>query len=404
MPSPEPPETTRCVRQYRQRIKRHLKDCIDSLTIHGAAKVLKGTIPECLLWGLILVGVFTYFFITAHTLLSQFTTHSFITNYEVLEVENINLPSVTVCDRSITICGFTLYSNKSDIEVCNKVDLRKRYATFKNNVLCYKNGTYIRNCYEVSPHFPGCVNINAQQSVVQNSPGRHKLLRCSFIHGGNGLYLFHHNKREVISWSNRLKNQIRENGYYDIVVTRRDSNRLPAPFRSNCSKSKVLTYSKLFPYSKYLCHQQCIARHMMNMCGVVGDYWKPYLPSSIYKNISISSNNTEDIIRRKCIYKVMYYESVQCKCRNPCKETVYDAKISMTSKAGNRTILSFYFENLEIHKSTELPAYDKARLMANMGGLVGLLVGMSMLSVFEVVVCLFLYIVDIILMLILKLY
>ena len=66
--------------------------------------------------------------------------------------------------------------------------------------------------------------------------------------------------------------------------------------------------------------------------------------------------------------------------------------------------MTIYFGKLEISKTTELPAYDHTRFMADIGGLIGLLVGMSAMSVFEVCACIGLYIADMILMLMLKLY
>ena len=58
------------------------------------------------------------------------------------------------------------------------------------------------------------------------------------------------------------------------------------------------------------------------------------------------------------------------------------------------TYMTIYFDKLEISKSTELPAYNSTRFLADIGGLIGLLIGMSLLSVFEVLVCLALYAVD----------
>ena len=94
-------------------------------------------------------------------------------------------------------------------------------------------------------------------------------------------------------------------------------------------------------------------------------------------------------------------------CAKPCEETVYDAKIVRYGDEdpyGGDIRLNFYFNRLEYTRSTEIPAYDKTRFMADVGGVVGLLVGCSLLSVFEVVICVGLYVVDIVLMFLLKFY
>ena len=83
-----------------------------------------------------------------------------------------------------------------------------------------------------------------------------------------------------------------------------------------------------------------------------------------------------------------------CKCHLQCEETRYDATINKYDEHDSYVQLTIYFENTEISTITELPAYDKTRFMADIGGLVGLLVGMSLLSIVEVVVCVCLFVVD----------
>ena len=414
MPVSQPVFKKRILLKYRKRLQRHLKDYINSLTVHGVSRVLTGTILERLFWALVLVGVFAYFFITAHTLLSQFTSYSFITNYEVVEVENINLPSITVCDHAIFTCSFTWYRNGSKLSDCNKLDLKKLAAIFMNSIFCYANGTFQRQVcnYEVSPHYLGCIVINAKQSIKQESPGRRRVINFGFKPIGNGLHLFLHHQNDVISWSDQLRNYVSSNGHYDVILKYREINRLPSPFHSNCITPIANTEHLTFPYSKSLCQQQCLSKHMFYECGVVGNYWLIYLPTSIQHNTTNNSNNNNNThvgnntegLRRKCVYDVLAHYSPKCKCRNLCKETDYESKIEKTDKNDKLIVVNFYYDKLEITKSTELPAYDRTRFMADIGGLAGLMIGMSMLSVFEVVVCCVLYILDFVLMLIIKFY
>ena len=87
-----------------------------------------------------------------------------------------------------------------------------------------------------------------------------------------------------------------------------------------------------------------------------------------------------------------------------CKETVYKARIKKTfDKKDSYAMLTIYFDKLEIEKVTESPAYDSTRFMADIGGLVGLLMGMSLLSVVEVIICVVLYALDKLCLLVMKL-
>ena len=103
---------------------------------------------------------------------------------------------------------------------------------------------------------------------------------------------------------------------------------------------------------------------------------------------------------RECLSEFVYRSSPGCTCKTPCQETVFRAIVTKTVKAPSRAvIITVFFEDLTITHVTELPAYDHTRFLADIGGLIGLLAGISMLSVFEVVACIMLYATDFILML-----
>ena len=214
-------------------------------------------------------------------------------------------------------------------------------------------------------------------------------------YGAWGLYLF---TGEVPSWTNHLQQIISDPGWYNIIIAREDYEHLATPFRSNCSKPIFSTVHN-FPPSRSLCRQICIATHMFNTCSTVGDYWWKYLPTHAREK-----NKTNEIAARKCIDYVLYDSPIPCKCTKPCQETIYSTKLAKYGTSKKDFHLTIYFDRLVIKKSTELPAYDTTRFMADVGGVVGLLVGMSFLSIFEVIICVVLYAVDVILILVLKLF
>ena len=104
-----------------------------------------------------------------------------------------------------------------------------------------------------------------------------------------------------------------------------------------------------------------------------------------------------------------FFESVfqrPCRCPKLCEETIYQAILKKTADETKtiKTFLTIYFERLEIQETTELAAYDRTRFLADVGGLIGLLVGMSLLSVCEVLVCISLYTVNRLCLLVLRCY
>ena len=135
---------------------------------------------------------------------------------------------------------------------------------------------------------------------------------------------------------------------------------------------------------------------MFDACGTVPDFWWIYLPSSKRgKNANLSNAEIHNTTK-ECLDTFMFGSTPRkpCKCISPCQETVYQAEFKPTFHTNSYVYLTIYFEDIEIMKTTELPAYDSTRFLADVGGLIGLLIGMSLLSLFEVLVCLALYAFD----------
>ena len=378
---------------------------MNSLTV-GATKILTGSILERLFWTIILVCMLVYFYISAGDLLMKFNKNRSITNNEIEEVNHLKLPTVTVCDVISYFCSQIRYKNSSGLKSCHKPTIDKMVSRFVSSSQCYKNRAYTNKSCEqkASLHHPGCIIVNPNQIIGQESPGRHTRARIRVTTNGQGLYLYFHSPGQVPSFVERFQHKMVSNyGMHDVIITRKDFNRLPAPYRSNCS-AKIIDESNSFPYSKSLCQQTCIAHDMFDTLGTVGKYWGQYLPKFIKTRSNQSTNSGyRDETISKSIKDFLYNFHRPCECKHLCKETVYGAKVKQTSSHDTkRIVLTIYYDKLEILKSTELPAYDTTRFLADIGGLMGLVIGMSFLSVFEFIICLALYVVDFVLMLLLS--
>ena len=405
--------------KLREKIQYLLKAYIDNLSIHGASKILKGSLLERLVWAVILIGALVYFFINANQLLRKVISNETMTNNEISQVDDIKIPSVTVCDTKSFECS-------SKYKRCEERDIRQMVDNFHKNISCWKIDGYTQEqCnFKVSSYHLGCFTLNPTQSITQMSPGRNSKTRFLLKPtDGAGVFVFVHDVDQVPSWMDRYQYKTYAAGYHDIVVSRRDIQRLPAPYHSNCS-TPVVDTSGVFPYSKSLCHQTCIARVMFSECNTVSEHWWQYLPSSLQpdtdsinnnnksnsthstlKSIGKDDGNLEFQAAQKCIDNILYNFNNHCVCPTPCKETIYGAKIVHTSTTTDGFLyMTIYFGKLEISKTTEQPAYDHTRFIADIGGLIGLLVGMSAISVFEVCACVCLYVIDRILMVVLKFY
>ncbi|GAB6028456.1 hypothetical protein CHUAL_002616 [Chamberlinius hualienensis] len=74
-----------------------------------------------------------------------------------------------------------------------------------------------------------------------------------------------------------------------------------------------------------------------------------------------------------------------CKCPRPCQENVYKMKLDLRLWPGDqRTILKVYFDDLNYERVEEHLAYGIVQLLSDIGGNLGLFLGVCVVSIFEV--------------------
>ena len=162
--------------------------------------------------------------------------------------------------------------------------------------------------------------------------------------------------------------------------------RQPSPYPSNCSDGKGIENLFTSTYSIEACMQSCYLRQMLKECGVVIDRWQRYIKPGEAHQEQIK-NKTDDQIK-DCLdhfinYRYSNKSDTHCYCPLPCRET----RLQLHVNLGRPNLLyrfEFYHYPFEITHETEVPEYPIEQFVADLGGLTGLLCGMSMLSILEI--------------------
>ena len=80
----------------------------------------------------------------------------------------------------------------------------------------------------------------------------------------------------------------------------------------------------------------------------------------------------------------IYYNKCIENCNSPCLEEVLDVKVRYAYSHGNHIKLVMHYDNLQVYNIREVPRYELWSLVANVGGTLGLMTGMSAISLLEV--------------------
>ena len=157
-------------------------------------------------------------------------------------------------------------------------------------------------------------------------------------------------------------------------------------------------------YTVSKCRDTCQFQYILERCGS-GSVMMRYLPhykSFIKDAILLKYAKPKEACNG--ISKTIEEQKIICysKCKLACVQTMYDAtyeKFKLNpSPRFSTTYLSFKFENMLQEILTEEPAFSLATLVANFGGTMGLVIGASVLSFWEVVMFLVLVLLELVLM------
>ncbi|CAB3404499.1 unnamed protein product [Caenorhabditis bovis] len=167
-----------------------------------------------------------------------------------------------------------------------------------------------------------------------------------------------------------------------------------------------------FNYSVEACHRSCAQKVMIEKCGCAD----PMYPiPKIHMDKGIKACQAIDMIQRECLRNTTLYLGElyskgkdvipDCFCHQPCQETNYEVTYSsarwpsgsakvmeclpgdlmcLEKYRKNAAMVQIFYEELNYETLQESPAYSLTSVLADVGGLTGLWIGASVVSLLEI--------------------
>ena len=183
-------------------------------------------------------------------------------------------------------------------------------------------------------------------------------------------------------------------GEYNLFLERTKITRLPTPYPSKCRENNIVNRFSS-QYNLYSCEEECYFKNILNKCRDVPFKRKKYLKSKIK---SIKSNMTKSELQ-ECVsqndpFKLIgTRQELKCECPPPCYEVQYHATWVENKHSGKKRDADFYiqvtYKNQAVARITEIPTSTIPQLLAEFGGILGLLSGPSALTIAELLFCVF---------------
>ena len=406
--------------QRKTRLEKSLKkqkEYINSFTVHGLTRVLVGSKIESIIWLLILTSAIT---------LSAFVIRQKVKKYLTFEVNSIvrqnvkndyYFPSVVICEKTLLMnayfafCGVPILV--STPRNCSNVKPYTSETTLVEGVF-WSNGIFNvtvcrswdnQNCLNgkyfksVNRHNNSCIEFNYDgtfSDIYRHVTITFDFHKPSFKSSETRIVLVASDPRIHEIDMTRLIN-IMPWQFYNIVLEKTFIKRLPAPYPSNCSEEK--TYD-IFPgkYARRQCVESYSYSNIYQKCGATFDYHQQYLNKQFLNKYNVKNKSSEDLrncIARETIKKQKDYPT----CNFPCNEmdlnSVTHTSDDSTLKPNKNRKNNTYRYKIELsHRVVdtytiieETPRYTWDQLLSEIGGFLGLVIGASIMSVFEILAC-----------------
>uniref|UniRef100_A0A0K0FBV5 Degenerin-like protein unc-105 (projected from Caenorhabditis elegans ortholog unc-105) n=1 Tax=Strongyloides venezuelensis TaxID=75913 RepID=A0A0K0FBV5_STRVS len=185
--------------------------------------------------------------------------------------------------------------------------------------------------------------------------------------------------------------------------------RLPSPY------GRCLDYSEAdenfhiyrgYNYSVESCHRSCTQREVIKACGCSDPMYPAFNNSEVCSVLDPVARGCIQNVTSKLTRDISEGRYKDCICHQPCLESGYEVSFSAarwpsgTSKImeceasndlcmekykKNAAMIQIFYEELNFETLTESPAYSLTSALADLGGLTGLWIGASVVSLLEIV-------------------
>ena len=391
--SKEDGDVTSKLRRIRDRYK-------NSFTVHGVNHIIDGTVPEKVLWTIKLAIVLFVAVYLCWNFFVAFSNYEVDTNMKIVLKDPMKFPTIMICNNLVDILRIfeslnDCSSNTSgsyDTNICNEIN--RQCPTFYEN----DGPSDVVSCDKTL--MGRCVALNANGTIMQTSRGKVMILMMTFNASMLPLVLFvSTNGVTPLVDVGKLK-FVTQFGYHHYSLEKTTYQRKGKPYSNPhyCIEegSEEALTKNIFtgPYTVLNCKHTCRAKEDLKVCGVVQNHYR-----AMWRNKEMLQNKlTKNFTKGKECFDSFHarsdeYNECARHCHLPCTEERYHVQgdsipsnmIDTADVTSTMILLRFEYKSLEETQIIEEASLDGKILLSSFGGTLGLMCGMSALSLIEVI-------------------
>ena len=197
-----------------------------------------------------------------------------------------------------------------------------------------------------------------------------------------------------------------------ISVKKTTVIRLESPF-SDCYNEDNNPQQRIIPgkYTVESCRFECFSKSLYKKCGLL----PPAIRSLFNQSILPQKDTLTNRSKTQCYFQeALRYDTSECDCRSPCKQVIFEKNVkynqwpqewqletlapmfSEVTKIPEKDVtiellrkhliyVAIYYGEMSETESRQVEAYGGAKVLSDFGGQMGIFLGASFISLFEIV-------------------
>ena len=367
------------------------KSYAETFSVHGLTRIIYAGLKERVLWCLMFGAAVVGLCFMNREIIEKFYNKDVRTEIRIEQRESLKWPSITICSKLalqksfgcngnlslVTIVPQTLCSMNLQSPDVKEMIEGQRFQTKMGCVVYNTNGTLLYNGMMKRGLNIKYRNRNPNDRIVVSfyDPNVAKNSSQSFymqdIDSDNFFQNVSVNGEGNIS-----------PGAYEFLLHTTEIKKLGPPQNSKCSNKRSISDKHHSRYTYEGCVDACTAKKLKESCGIMMDAFQDYFPFK-----GKTAKNQSDTQQCYGMFLGQYYLNNtflnNCGCQQPCKQSVYEVTQKKLSDL-DYWYLKIRFKSKMVNVIREYPLYTPQELVSQVGGICGLFLGTSLLSLVEV--------------------
>ena len=378
----------------KEKLAQWQKSYAESFSIHGLSRIIYSGWKERVLWCLLFFSAVAGLGYMSSAIIENYYNKEVRTEVRIEQRESQQWPAITICPIMTLYKHFSCFKKRNMLGSINNWLCSKRfilpYASEKtyNSKLDLKDGCLVFNSNGTFKHQGGAprgldIEIRSTQDSV----------------GNGGLALFFNDAKTIRNDEHvfylydidlKFLRGSLKSGSHTFFLEATESEKLGSPYRSSCVKNQTLDVQHYSKYSYSACMDKCFALKIYEECRYVPGVFESYITKAPYE----SPLDEEESFRCYEVIVASYFYNASflsdCFCGQPCKHKYYtvthEQELYSDSQSEMLWHLQVRFKSNMVNVVKEHPQYSTEELLSNVGGLCGLFLGMSILSLAEIMI------------------